>query len=128
MGRIKGHYEWDDDDLTPGRKKEGGLHQNRFDSEGNLKGSAPIRPEDEDDPEPLVATETVYIPVEERRRNQENDELAGFVAGVVAGLARRGLAAAAPIVARWSATPRSRPWSPSAPSFASAGSAEKPGR
>ncbi|MFY1674029.1 hypothetical protein ACN27G_29430 [Plantactinospora sp. WMMB334] len=24
MGRIKGHYEWNDDDLTPGQKKEGG--------------------------------------------------------------------------------------------------------
>jgi hypothetical protein len=101
MGRIKGHYEWDDDDLTPGRKKEGGLHQNLFDPDGNLKGSARFVPEDEDDPEPLVVTETVYVPVEERRRNQENDELADFVAEVVARLARRGLAAAAPIVAQW---------------------------
>ena len=47
MGRIKGHYEWDDDDLTPGQKKEGGLHQNLFDSEGNLKGSARFIPDDE---------------------------------------------------------------------------------
>jgi hypothetical protein len=44
MGRIKGHYEWDDDDLAPGHKKEGGLHQNLFDSDGKLKaalGSSP---------------------------------------------------------------------------------------
>jgi hypothetical protein len=44
VGRISGHYEWDDDDLTPGHKKKGGLHQNLFDSEGNLKGSARSSP------------------------------------------------------------------------------------
>ena len=64
MGRIKGHYEWDDDDLTPGRKKEGGLHQNLFDGEGNLKGSARFIPDDGTDPDPLVITETVYVPIE----------------------------------------------------------------
>ena len=47
MPRIHGTYEYDDDDLTPGNKKEGGLHQNLFDSEGNLKGSARFIPDDE---------------------------------------------------------------------------------
>lgn len=101
MGRIKGHYEWDDDDLTPGQKKEGGLHQNLFDADGNLKGSARFVPDDGTDTEPLVVTETVYVPLDERRRTQENDQLAEFVADVVAHLARRGLAAAAPVVAQW---------------------------
>ncbi len=44
MGRIKGYYEWDDDQLSPGQKKEGGLHQNLFDSGGSSKeapGSSP---------------------------------------------------------------------------------------
>jgi hypothetical protein len=39
MARIRGHYEWDDDALTPGRKKEGGLHQNLYDSAGNLRAT-----------------------------------------------------------------------------------------
>ena len=41
MARIRGHYEWDDDDLVPGQKKEGGLHQSLYDSEGNLKQATP---------------------------------------------------------------------------------------
>lgn len=65
MGRIKGYYVWDDDNLSPGQKKEGGLHQNLFDDEGKLKGSARFVPDDGDD-EPLVVTETVYVPAEER--------------------------------------------------------------
>ncbi len=52
MASIKRRYEYDDDDLTPG-KKEGGLHQNLFDSEGNLKGSASFIPDEEQhDPDP----------------------------------------------------------------------------
>ena len=60
MGRIRGHYEWDDDDLTPGKKREGGLHQNLFDKDGHLKSSARFVPDDADDePDPLYVTETV---------------------------------------------------------------------
>lgn len=101
MARIRGHYEWDDDDLTPGRKKEGGLHQNLYDSEGNLKGNARFVPDDGTDPQPVIVTETVYIPADDRRRTQEDDELAEFVADVVGRLAARGIAAAAPVVAQW---------------------------
>ena len=101
MARIRGHYEWDDDDLTPGRKKEGGLHQNLFDADGNLRGSARFVPEEDTDPEPVIITQTVYIPLDERRRTQQDDALAEFVADVVSHLARRGYAAAAPIVAQW---------------------------
>ena len=54
MGRIPGYYEWDDDDLTPGRKKEGGLHQNLFDADGILKGSAQFIPADEVDSDPAL--------------------------------------------------------------------------
>jgi hypothetical protein len=61
MGRIRGHYEWDDDDLTPGRKKEGGLHQNLFDADGHLKGNARFVPED--DPEPKPGSVDGVVPV-----------------------------------------------------------------
>ncbi len=58
-------------------------------------------PDDDTDPEPVAITETVYIPVDERRRTQQDEALAEFVADVVSHLARRGYAAAAPIVAQW---------------------------
>jgi hypothetical protein len=101
MGRIKGHYEWDDDDLTPGLKKEGGLHQNLFNSEGNLKGSARFIPDDGSDSEPLVVTETVYVPVEQRRRTREEEELEQFIADLVYHLIDRGIAKAKPLAEQW---------------------------
>jgi hypothetical protein len=101
MGRIKGHYEWDDDDLTPGQKKEGGLHQNLFDSEGNLKGSARFIPDDGSEPEPLVVTETVYVPVEQRRRTREEEELEQAIADLVSHLIDRGIAKAKPLAEQW---------------------------
>jgi len=96
MGRIRGHYEWDDDDLTPGQKKEGGLHQNLFDGDGNLKGSAWFIPDDGPEPEPLVVTETVYVPVERRRRTREEEELDQAIAELVSHLVGRGIAKAGP--------------------------------
>ncbi|MFG3553394.1 hypothetical protein ACGGAQ_03305 [Micromonospora sp. NPDC047557] len=101
MGRIRGHYEWDDDDLTPGQKKEGGLHQNLFDSEGNLKGSARFIPDDGGEPEPLVVTETVYVPVERRRRTREEEELNQAIADLVSHLIDRGIAKAKPLAEQW---------------------------
>ena len=86
MGRIPGYYEWDDDDLTPGRKKEGGLHQNLFDADGSLKGSARFVPADEVDPDPIYVTEYVtehvYVPAEERRLTPEQQELADLIGEV----------------------------------------------
>lgn len=101
MRRIKGHYEWDDDDLTPNQKKEGGLHQNLFDREGNLKGSARFIPDDGSEPESLVVTETVYVPVEQRRRTREEEELEQFIADLVSHLIDRGIAKAKPLAEQW---------------------------
>ncbi|MBE3075701.1 MAG: hypothetical protein IMZ75_12290 [Actinobacteria bacterium] len=100
MGRIKGHYEWDDDDLAPGHKKEGGLHQNLFDSDGKLKGSARFIP-DGSDPEPLVVTETVYVPVEERRLSREDEELQQAIAALVVQLIDLGIAKGKPLAEQW---------------------------
>ena len=101
MGRIKGHYEWDDDDLTPGHKKEGGLHQNLFDGDGNLKGSARFIPDDETESDELVITETVYVPIEQRRKSREQEELEAAIAAIVSHLIDRGIARAKPILAQW---------------------------
>jgi hypothetical protein len=101
VGRIAGHYEWDNDDLSPGHKKEGGLHQNLFDSEGNLKGSARFIPDDGSSGEPLVVTETIYVPVEQRRLTREQEELAQAISYVVTQLIDRGIEAGKPHVERW---------------------------
>lgn len=94
MGSIRGRYEWDDDDLTPGRKREGGLHQNLFDRDGNLKANARFIPVEDD--EPLIVTETVYVPIEERRRTREEEQFEAIVNAVVSHLVDRGIAAAKP--------------------------------
>jgi hypothetical protein len=98
---IKGHYEWDDDDLTPGQKKEGGLHQNLFDKDGKLKGNARFVPDDGTDSEPLVVTETVYVPLEQRRKTREQEELEQAIAELIVHLIERGIAKAKPVVEQW---------------------------
>ncbi|WP_297105030.1 hypothetical protein [Tessaracoccus sp.] len=105
MGRIPGYYEWDDDDLTPGRKKEGGLHQNLFDADGSLKGSARFVPADEVDPDPVYVTEYVtehvYVPAEERRLTPEQQELADLISEVLIAFMAKGIERAKPHVKRW---------------------------
>ncbi|AGN18562.1 hypothetical protein J433_00610 [Corynebacterium glutamicum MT] len=101
MGRIPGYFEWDDDDLTPGQKKEGGLHQNLFDEDGKLKGSARFIPSDEDFSDPLVVTEKVYVPVEERRKSKEQQELEDTIAELTTALILNGITKAKPHVQHW---------------------------
>lgn len=101
MGRIPGYYEWDDDDLTPGQKKEGGLHQNLFDDEGKLKGSARFIPSDEDLSDPLIVTEKVYVPVDERRKSKEQEELEDAIAELITVLILVGIEKAKPHVQHW---------------------------
>ena len=101
MGRIKGHYEWDDDHLAPGHKKEGGLHQNLFDSDGKLKGSARFIPDDGSDAEPLIVTETVYIPLEERRESSDDEELQQAIAALVVHLVGVGIVKGMPHAEQW---------------------------
>lgn len=95
MGRIRGYYEFDDDSLRPGQKKEGGLHQNLFDSEGNLRGSARFIPDD--GAEPLVVTETVYIHAEDRSTSELQDERAELIASLVWLFIQEG----SPVAIRW---------------------------
>lgn len=101
MKRIPGYYEWDDDSLTPGKKKEGGLHQNLYDSEGKLRKSARFVELDHDFSDPIVVTETVYVPVEERRRNIVDEELAELIEELVFALLDRGTELAKPHVQHW---------------------------
>lgn len=103
--RIPGYYEWDDDDLTPGRKKEGGLHQNLFDADGCLKGSARFVPADEVDSDPAYVTEYVtehvYVRAEERRLTPEQQELADLISEVLIVFMDKGIERAKPHVKKW---------------------------
>lgn len=105
MGRIAGYYEWDDDSLTPGHKKEGGLHQNLFDDEGNLKGSARFVPSEDADEDQAFetdyVTERVYVPAEERRLTPEQEELAELVSEVLLVFLAKGIEKAKPRVKKW---------------------------
>lgn len=105
MGRIPGYYEWDDDDLTPGRKKEGGLHQNLFDADGKLQGSARFVPSDEVEADSEYVTEYVtehvYVPAEERRLTPEQEELADLISEVLLVFLTKGIDRAKPHIKRW---------------------------
>lgn len=85
MPRIPGHFEWDDDDLTPGNRREGGLSDNLYDSEGDLKGRArfvPGEPQADVQPEVIYEPDYIYDDEYERRRAREredNAELAGRI-------------------------------------------------
>ena len=108
MARQAGYYEWDDD-LTPGKKKEGGWHQNLYDTEGRLKGSARFVPVDDDQEDPIVVTETMYIPADERL-SKTQEMVADIIASVIVKLIEDGAKAATPRVKRW--------WSETAVTFA----------
>lgn len=90
MARIHGVYEYDDDDLIPGKKKEGGLHQNLFDEEGNLKGSARFIP-DSNQPGEVYGSDYIdpcyagqkAAEAEEDRRDQELQETAELIVKAV---------------------------------------------
>lgn len=99
MARQAGYYEWDDD-LTPGKKKEGGWHQNLYDTEGRLKGSARFVPVDDDQEDPIVVTETMYIPADERL-SKTQEMVADIIASVIVKLIEDGAKAATPRVKRW---------------------------
>lgn len=101
MGRIKGHYEWDDDDLKPGYKKEGGLHQNLFDGQGKLKGSARFIPDGDTGEEPLAVTETVYVHIDDRSEAEGRNSRDEAIAELVLMIATWGLSTAGPVVHRW---------------------------
>lgn len=99
MARQAGYYEWDDD-LTPGKKKEGGWHQNLYDTEGHLKGNARFVPVDEDQEDPIIVTETVYVPAEERL-SKTQEMVTEIISSVIVKLIEDGVQVAKPHVQRW---------------------------
>jgi hypothetical protein len=101
MSSIRGHFEWDDDSLAPGQRKDGGLHQNLFDDQGNLRGHARFIPDDEhEESEPIVVTEQVYITTERRDRDADREARDELIQDVVM-LLLVGIERARPHVQRW---------------------------
>lgn len=97
MPTIKGTFAWDDDDLTPGQSKLGGLNHNLYGGEGKgTKGQAHFIPdEDQDEPEPYL----IYI-----NKHDEPPSLTWgqqLVADVARILVEGGIEIAKPIVTNW---------------------------
>lgn len=101
MPYITGRYEWDDDSLTPGQKKEGGIHGNLYDSEGSLRGSARFIPDDDIHLDDDDVTSTTYIPTEERRQDEESDALTEVASILLMSLCAAAATHAAPHIQRW---------------------------
>ena len=109
MVSIRGSYEYDDDDLTPGKKKEGGLHQNLFDSDGNLKGSARFIPSDPDEDQGDAEPSAVYVYNETSppMKSREQEAFEKAVSDQISRLVDYGLARAKPHVQKfWRETAR----------------------
>lgn len=100
MGVIRGKYVWSDDSLRPGKKSGGGLSQNLYDTEGNLRAGATFIPSDEDD-EPMVVTETVYVPTDERREPGIQDAIARAVVEALAPHVEQAVRRGGAVVAGW---------------------------
>ena len=101
MPRQFGYITWEDDSLRPGKKQGGGWHQNLFDEEGKLKGSAGFVPCDESELEQLVDPGDVYITSDTRRDAPLNDETIELIGSLVALLALVSAEKAWPHVKRW---------------------------
>lgn len=101
MPRQAGYYEWDDADLRPGSKKEGGWHQTLFDADGKLKGNARFVPSDEAEFEPTVVYETVYVTSDTRREEFFDDEMKEAIAEALTALLMQGASRIAPHAKAW---------------------------
>ena len=81
MPSIDGRLEWDDDELTPGKKKEGGLHSTLFDADGNLKSSARFVPDEDDrEAEPETVHMHIYHEAPARAKTPEQEAFEKAVA------------------------------------------------
>jgi hypothetical protein len=97
MPEIKGTFRWDDDDLTPGQSKEGGLNHNLYGGQGKgTKGQAHFIP-DEDQVEPDPRVDYTHHCAEP----PASDWWQQLVADVAIVLIAAGVETAKPIVANW---------------------------
>jgi len=103
MPSITGRYEYDDEDLTPGKKKEGGLHQNLYGRHGDLKGSARFIPDDDDgyQAEPHSVVIHVRHEVAPPAKTREQEEFEKAVSDLVSLLLEDAIARLKPHAQRF---------------------------
>jgi len=87
MPRVPGNLEWDDENLTPGRAKEGGWSPNLFDSDGNLKDQARFIPADYDDFFGEDYPITNHVHEEERQSPEADNEIIRTAVAALGGAA-----------------------------------------
>ncbi|MER6077040.1 hypothetical protein [Streptomyces sp. NPDC001833] len=105
MASRRGRLEYSDD-LTPGQSKDGGLHQNLYDSQGRLVGHATFIPDDEDgdddsltDPPPVFFDANTHEPDPQTKERLELEELLEAVVLLVRVI--KAAEKAAPHLKRW---------------------------
>jgi hypothetical protein len=105
MASIKGRYEYPDG-LTPGQSKDGGLHQNLYDSQGHLVDHGTFFPDDENEADSDTNPPPVFIYVtsedaSDSRANEpsELEELLGVLVLIFGAI--KAAEKAAPYVKRW---------------------------
>lgn len=96
MPAIPGFYVFDDDNLSPGKSKDGGFHHNLYE-DGKLTGHARFIPSEDILSEGFV-TENVYVQSDDRRRGSEFD---GLLDSLLESLVNGLVEAATPHVERW---------------------------
>jgi hypothetical protein len=102
MPSIDGRLEWDDDELTPGKKKEGGLHSTLFDADGNLRSSARFLPnEDDREAEPETVYMHVYHEVPAPPKTPEQEAFENAVAELLNRLVDYGIERLTPHAVRF---------------------------
>ncbi|WP_415973800.1 hypothetical protein [Rhodococcus sp. 077-4] len=84
MGEMWGSLKWDDDNLTPGKSKDGGHHNNLYDSDGKLKGAASFIPGDK--PDPGTPKQSVDKPGTKGQKPPPDPGLAALIKGEVADI------------------------------------------
>jgi hypothetical protein len=97
MTSIRGRYEYPDD-LTPGQSKDGGLHQNLYDSQGRLVDHGTFFPDDEN--ETVTNSPPVIVNItNEYASDSQAEEPSGEA--LLAALILLSAIAAAPHIKSW---------------------------
>ena len=91
MGEMPGWFKWEDDNLTPGKSKDGGLNNNLYDADGKLRGAARFIPADK--PDPVAAEQPINKRSSAKKPQQpaspgKRAAIQGEVADVLAELAK----------------------------------------
>jgi hypothetical protein len=104
MVSIRGRFEYPDG-LIPGQSKDGGLHQNLYNSQGRLTDHGTFFPDNENEADSLNYSPPVVVYVtneyEPDSRSKERDERAEWISELISPAVDYAVARAEPYVKRW---------------------------